>query len=67
MHTYSCLSSILPSRASLVAQPVKNPSAVQEDPLEEGMAIHSSMLAWRNSIDRRAWLATVHGATKSQT
>ena len=23
-----------------------------EDPLEEGMAIHSSILAWRISIDR---------------
>ena len=42
-------------RASLVAQKVKNPPAVretwvpslgQEDPLEEGMAIHSSILAW---------------------
>ena len=42
--------------ASLVAQLVKNPSAMWEtwvrslgweDPLEEGMAIHSSILAWR--------------------
>ena len=24
------------------------PSLVQDDPLEEGMAIHSSVLAWRN-------------------
>ena len=41
---------------SLVAQSVKNPPAVQEtwvqsldgeDPLEEGMATHSSILAWR--------------------
>ena len=41
---------------SLVAQMVKNPPAMQEtwvrslggeDPLEEGMAIHSSILAWR--------------------
>ena len=44
------------SWASLVAQLVKNPPAVQEtwirslgweDALEEGMATHSSMLAWR--------------------
>ena len=46
-------------RASQVAQWVKNPSAMQEtqetavqslgqkDTLEEGMAIHSSTLAWR--------------------
>jgi len=44
------------SRASLVAQMVKNPPAMPEtwvcslgweDPLEEGMATHSSILAWR--------------------
>ena len=42
--------------ASLVAQMVKNPTALQEtqvqslgqeDPLEKGMATHSSILAWR--------------------
>ena len=42
--------------ASLVAQTVKNPPAVQEtwvqclrweDPLEKGMATHSNILAWR--------------------
>ena len=42
--------------ASLVAQPVKNLPAMQEtqvqslcaeDPLEKGMAAHSSILAWR--------------------
>ena len=36
-----------------------------EDPLEEGMATHSSILAWRIPMDRRAWQATVHGATIS--
>ena len=44
------------SWGSLVAQMVKNPPAMQEtwvgslgweDPLEEGMATHSSILAWR--------------------
>ena len=44
--------------ASLVAQMVKNPTAMwetwvqslgQEDPLEEGMATHSRILAWRIS------------------
>ena len=43
-------------QASLVAQSVKNLPAVQEtwvqslnweDPLEKGMAIHSSILAWK--------------------
>ena len=38
-----------------------------EDPLEEGMATHSSILAWRIPLDRGAWQATVHGVTKSQT
>ena len=38
-----------------------------EDPLEEGMATHSSILAWRVPMDRGAWQATVHGFTPSQT
>ena len=63
-------------RASLVAQLVKNLPAMWEtwvrslgweDPLEEGMAIHSSILAWRIPMDRGAWQATVHGVTKSWT
>ena len=37
------------------------------DPAEEGMAIHSSNLAWRILMDIGAWWATVHGVTKSQT
>ena len=47
---------------------VKNPLAMQElqemwvrfldqgDPLEEGMATHSSILAWRIPMDRGAWV-----------
>ena len=63
-------------RASPVAQMVKNPPAMwetwvqslgREDPLEEGMATHSSSLAWRISMDQSAWLATVHGVAKSRT
>ena len=37
-----------------------------EDPLEEGIATHSSILAWRIPMERGAWQATVHGVTKSQ-
>ena len=37
-----------------------------EDPLEEGMATHSSIPAWRMPMDRGAWRATVHGVTKGQ-
>ena len=36
-------------------------------PLEEGMATHSSILAWENPMDREAWWATVHGIAKSWT
>ena len=38
-----------------------------EDSLEEEMATHSSILAWRLSMDRGDWQATVHGIMKSQT
>ena len=64
------------SWASLVAQMVKNPTAMweawvqslgQEGPLEKGMTTHSSTLAWRIPMDRGAWQATVHGVAKSQT
>ena len=37
------------------------------DPVEEGTATHSSILAWRIPIHRGAWQATVHGVAKSQT
>ena len=52
---------------SLVAEMVKNLPAMQEtqvqslgweDPLEDGMASHSSILAWRIPMDREAWRAT---------
>ena len=38
-----------------------------EDPLEEGMAIHSSNLARKIPMDRGAWQAIVHKVAKSQT
>ena len=62
--------------ASLVAQTVKNLPAMREtwvrslgweDPLEEGMATPSSILAWRIPVDSGAWRATVHGVTNSWT
>ena len=31
------------------------------------MATHSSLLAWKNPMDREAWQATVHGVAKSWT
>ena len=39
----------------------------QEDPLEEGMATRSSILAWKNPIVRGDWRATVHRVTESDT
>ena len=39
----------------------------REDPLEEGMATHSSILAWRIPMDRGAWRAAVHGITELDT
>ena len=35
--------------------------------MEDSMATHSSILAWRITMDRGAWRATVHGVTKSWT
>ena len=32
--------------------------------LKEAMATHSSVLAWRILMDRRAWRAAVHSITK---
>ena len=59
----------------LVAQMVENLPTVQEtqvqflgweDPLEEGVAVHSGILAWRISMDRGTWWVTVMGS-QSQT
>ena len=50
-------------KASLVAQKVKNLPAVQEtrvwpmgweDPLEKGMAVHSSIFAWREPYGQKS-------------
>ena len=60
--------------AFLVAQMVKNPPVMQKtlvrslgwkEPLEEGMATHSSILAWRIPMDRGAWRVVVHGVANS--
>ena len=36
-----------------------------EDPLEEEMATNSSILAWKNPMDKGAWQATVYGVAES--
>ena len=62
------------SWASLVAQTVKNLPAMwetwvqslgSEDPLEEVMATHSSIFAWRILMDRGAWQAIVQAVGKT--
>ena len=62
--------------ASLVAHSIKTLPAMWEtraqplgweDPLEEGMATHSSIVAWRIPMDREAWQAAGHSVAKSQT
>ena len=35
-----------------------------EDPLEKEMATQSSLIAWKNPMDRGAWWATVHEVAK---
>ena len=63
-------------QGSLGAQTVKNLPAMQEtwvrslgweDPLEEGTAMHSCILAWRIPMDRGAWQAMVQEVAKSRT
>ena len=75
-HTGFASAQSLVALASLVAQLVKNLPAMWEtwvqslgweDPLDEGMANHSSILAWRIYMDRGALWATVPGVTKSWT
>ena len=62
-------------KASLVAQMVKHPPAVQEiriqplrweNPLKKDMATHPSILCLENPMDRGAWWAIVHGVKKSR-
>ena len=64
------------SWASLMAQMAKKLSEMQktwvqslgwENSMEEAMATHSSILAWRIPTDRGALQAILHGVTKSQT
>ena len=38
-----------------------------EDPLEKGMATHSTILVWRIPWTEEPWWATVHRVSKSQT
>ena len=55
----------LPAKQETQEMPVQ--SLGQKDPLEEGMATHSSILAWRILMDIGTWWATVAAVTKSRT
>ena len=51
-----------------MAQVVKSLPAMQEAwflSLVKEMAIHSSILAWENPMDREAWWATIYGVAKN--
>ena len=56
----------LPANAGDIRQ-VQVQTLRWEDPLEEGMATHSSILAWRIPMDRGAWWAIVHEAAELDT
>ena len=71
---YQCVEA---DRGSSGGSGVKNPPAdagghgsdpwVGESPLEEKMATHSSILAWRIPMDRGAWRAAVHSVAEADT
>ena len=50
-----------------VMQEMQVRSLGRKDALEEGMATHCSIFAWRIPMDRGAWRAAVQGVAKSQT
>ena len=45
-------------------QEMQAQSLGREDPLDEEMETHSSILAWKNPMDRGAWQAVVHRVMK---
>ena len=73
-YTFFFVESYIALGASLVALLVNNPPVMQEtsvrflgqeDPLEQNMAIHCRILAWRIPMNRGAWQVIVHGVAKS--
>ena len=55
----------LPAKQEMGIRSLAVPSLSQEDPLEEGMITHSSILAWRIPMDRRTCWTTVHVVAES--
>ena len=73
MRKYSFSAFLQASQAVLVAKKpacqcrryeIQVQSLGQEDSLEEGMATHSSIHAWRNPMDSGAWQATARGIAR---
>ena len=51
----------------LPMQETRVPSLNGEDPVEEEMAPHSSILAWENPMDIGPWRTTVHEVAELDT
>ena len=68
MHTHTCIYTGLPrwlrSKESACNGGDQVQSLGRKDPLEEGTATLSSILAWRIPMDRRAWQVTVDRVTE---
>ena len=71
-----CFGGLCVLQTKSMAQQVENPPATQEtrarslgqeDPLEKGMATHSSILAWETPWTEEPGGATVHGVAESDT
>ena len=58
MNPHAIYYMVFPGSTSRIHLEMRVQSLGWEDPLEEDMATHSSILAWRIPMDRGAWRAT---------
>ena len=65
VHYSSKLTALLRTYVSLVKEHACHTGDGAGWSLEEGMATHSSILAWRIPMDRGAWWTAVHSVAKS--
>ena len=66
----SCIRTFLVAQRYRICLPMQETGVLSlgwQDPLEEAMATHFSILAWRIPTDRGALQATVHGVAESDT
>ena len=59
------LKKTIPANAADAREPGSVPRL--GDPLQKEIVTYSSILAWKNLMDRGAWWAVAHGVTKSRT